>query len=464
MTNLKARNLSKRSANYLSIPDSPIKVGLLSNSGCGNLGETATQKAIMQNIQRYWPNCIIYSFAPNPELAQKELGISSFPTICSSGNGWWEGSENNAFLFKLNYYLNRSRGFPSLIRKISIGCIGGILELCAWIRAYSFLKEFDVLIVSGGGQLDDFCFGGRWGYPFTLMMWGLLAKLCNVKYYLISVGAGPLDSGASRLFVKIALLLAQYRSYRDQGSKDYIEELVGFSRNDPVYPDLAHSLKIETPQKIVIGNELKQQGSYRSTVGINPYMGLIMTGSVTKLTPPYPCIANASIYPSYLKKMTSFVCWLVQNNYRVVFLATETHKKYHDYHQVSRDIKDILDKEGVILEEGQVIEASTSTLESLMRTLSELDFIVASRFHCVLLSQLMNKPVLALSFNSKVDLLMEDTGQSKYCLQIDNFKAETLKECFTALETNQHIIKQQLAKRTQEYKEYLNEQYEYLFS
>ena len=121
----------------------------------------------------------------------------------------------------------------------------------ALIRAYKYLKDFDILIVSGGGQLDDHCFGGRWGYPFTILLWGILAKLCDVQYFIVSVGAGPLDFWKSRLFIKYALPLAQYRSYRDEDAKRYIKEVVGFHENDPVYPDLANSLQITKYQQLV---------------------------------------------------------------------------------------------------------------------------------------------------------------------------------------------------------------------
>jgi hypothetical protein len=48
-------------------------------------------------------------------------------------------------------------------------------------------------------------------------------------------------------------------------------------------------------------------------------------------------------------------------------------------------------------------------------------------------------------------------------LPIDKFDVGTLEERFIALEANQESIKQQLAKRNQEYREALNGQYDRLF-
>ena len=189
-----------------------------------------------------------------------------------------------------------------------------------------------------------------------------------------------------------------------------------------------------------------------------------MTGPITELTPPYPCIGQGTLYADYTNKLASFVSWLVKNQYQVVFIASETYEEAHDCRQITKDVRAILGKNEVVYAENQIIDDSNRTVDDLMTKLSMIDLVVASRFHCVLLSMLMNNPVLALSFNSKIDRLMEDRGQAEYCLQVDKFDLDTLKDRFRALEANRVNIKHQLAKRTQEYKEALNEQYERLFT
>jgi polysaccharide pyruvyl transferase WcaK-like protein len=458
----------KRETKYKSA----IKVGLMSNSGFGNLGEIATQQAIMQNIRRYCPDAVIHSFSPNPEGAEKELNIPSFPTNNSVGNRWLQGNGDNPIAAKLNHKIESLRALPyhlrSLpyhpIRKLSINIIGTILELLAWIRAYQYLKSFDVLIVSGGGQLDDQCWGGRWGYPFTLLLWGVLAKLGNVKYCMVSVGGGPIDFPASRLLIKWALSLAKYRSYRDEDSQRYIKEIVGFKENDRVYPDLVHSLDLAGYRSAVDRQKPKSQEKYRLVVGINPYICAVMTGDITSLTPPYPSIIEDALYLPYVNKLADFVSWLLQNQYAVRLLASETNEEYHDSHQVSQDIKAILKQNGVAYDEEQIIEDPIQTVEDFIGQLAMTDAIVGSRFHTILLSQLMKKPAIALSFHSKVDLLMANAGQEEYCLQIDKFDSDVLKERFMKLEANRDSIKQQIAKRSQEYREALNEQYHRLFN
>jgi polysaccharide pyruvyl transferase WcaK-like protein len=76
---------------------------------------------------------------------------------------------------------------------------------------------------------------------------------------------------------------------------------------------------------------------------------------------------------------------------------------------------------------------------------------------------LINKPVLALSYHPKIDVLMADTGQSDYCLPIGDFDIDALKDRFTSLVLNCETVKDQLAKRTREYRAALEEQYDHIF-
>lgn len=46
------------------------------------------------------------------------------------------------------------------------------------------------------------------------------------------------------------------------------------------------------------------------------------------------------------------------------------------------------------------------------------EIVVTSRFHGVLLSQLHEKPVLAISYHKKIDCLMDDTGQGDFVVPI----------------------------------------------
>ena len=98
-----------------------------------------------------------------------------------------------------------------------------------------------MLIVPGTGLLTDAYGLFGWG-PYSLFKWSLLAKACRCKLLFVSVGAGPIYGALGRWFVKSALSLADFRSYRDDSTKQYLKSIGFHSDNDRVCPDLVFSL------------------------------------------------------------------------------------------------------------------------------------------------------------------------------------------------------------------------------
>jgi polysaccharide pyruvyl transferase WcaK-like protein len=100
----------------------------------------------------------------------------------------------------------------------------------------------DALVMTGTGN------PGRLRHrPFDLhyeiLKWSIVAKLRGCKLLFVSVGAGPIAHSLSRLIVKSALSLADYRSYRDDFSMTSLDS-IGFKRSkDRVYSDLAFSVE-----------------------------------------------------------------------------------------------------------------------------------------------------------------------------------------------------------------------------
>ena len=119
---------------------------------------------------------------------------------------------------------------------------------------------------------------------------------------------------------------------------------------------------------------------------------------------------------------------------------------------------------GVSPRDGQLIEEPIETVEHLMNQLAQTDMVVASRFHGVLLSLLLEKPVIALSYHSKIDELMKDTGQADYCLSIDHFETETMQQLYLQIRADSLKIRDQIAKRVGEYRAALDDQYRRIFA
>ena len=169
--------------------------------------------------------------------------------------------------------------------------------------------------------------------------------------------------------------------------------------------------------------------------------------------------SDTSIYLGYLSKLAAFAEWLIGQGCRIVLITGDI---FPDREAI-RDFRGILDQRKVTYEDGQVIENLISTVDDLLDSIALTDVVVASRFHGVLLSQLMNRPVLALSYHPKIDALMEEYGLTEYCLSIDDFDAEMLIERFTDLMNNYELTKLATTSQTAKNRTVLEEQYELIF-
>lgn len=435
------------------------KIGLMGCWGFGSMGNLAHQMAMVQNIQKYYPNAKLYGFSVYPEVTQSIHHIPCFPFYRQPGssNRWWAEDDKSFLIASLNKISIKLRSISNpIVRKLFVPLrfpVEVILEVYALTRSYKSLKNLDMLIVTGGGHFDD-VYDTVWSLPYALFVWGLMARLRKVNFLVVSNGAGPITRSLSKFFFRQALSFASYRSFRDDYSKKYLERVLSFKReDDPIYPDLAHSLNLTHYQA-----QSKPKTEQGTIVGIAP-VPYKHAGNLPGLSGGY-----TPTYLEYLTKLAAFVGWLLQNHYRVFFFVADESVD----RPAIQDLKRILEKNKVFYSEEQIVEQVPTTynqytFDNYMSQLAATDMVVASRFHGVLLPQLLGKPTLAISFANKIDSLMIDTDQAEYCLPIDQLNIETLKERFIALEANQEIIKEQLAKRTYQYRRALDEQYARLF-
>jgi polysaccharide pyruvyl transferase WcaK-like protein len=246
----------------------------------------------------------------------------------------------------------------------------------------------------------------------------------------------------SRLFVRIALRIAAYRSYRDAESKEAVRAFVDVT-GDPVYPDLAFSYPY------AIGGTSNRSGSRdpRLLVGVSP---------IAYCDPRVWPQRDNKRYTAYLSQLTGFVKWLIKEQYRVLLFTTD-----------SPDMATVSDLQAAISEMAggaDAIETLPGSLDqspdSLLKAISRADLTIASRLHGVILSHLNATPVLALSFDQKVDAHMQAIGQKDYCLNIDRLQLETLIDRFGNLKAARHREAENLHAAALRFRHLLDEQYE----
>ena len=173
----------------------------------------------------------------------------------------------------------------------------------------------------------------------------------------------------------------------------------------------------------------------------------------------YSPVNSPAEYARYLDNLASFVSWLIKRNHTVVLFPTQLRADP----PVIRDLKTVLQRDESLDLEKYFRVKPTKTLDDVIEQISAADLVVASRFHGVLISFLLQKPVLALSHHPKVSSLMRDMGQSDYILDIDTFGLQAAAERFQKLKSNKDVIRQEIDAGISVNRHRLEAQYSELF-
>ncbi len=387
-----------------------------------NWGNESTLQAILYHIRRYLPEVEIECVCTGPEVTASTYQIGAIP-IRDHRAKFWTGQSRLA----------------NLLHKVILGLPR---ELCQWFKHVRVLRETDIFIIPGTGLLTDACGLMSWG-PYNMLKWSLLAKICGCKVCFVSVGAGPIRTPLGRYLVKTALSLADFRSYRDEFTRSYLNRLGIDTSNDPVYPDLVFSF----PEPATSNHHVHKMRRPLVGVGVMTYVGNY----------GFPK-TNVLAHRRYQETLATFIAWLLANEYDVKLLTGDVADV-----SVGEELRCLLEERLSPEEMQRVIYEPPSSVEELLTQLAETDVVVATRFHNVLLSLLLNKPVISISFHQKCVSLMRQMRLSQYCLRLNTVTADKLIEQFQKLESNTHRLKPMIRRRAQRFRSMLDEQYNRIF-
>jgi polysaccharide pyruvyl transferase WcaK-like protein len=395
---------------------------LLTPYNGGNLGDAAIQDAVIANLRLRLPEARFSGISLNCENFVERHGVGAFP-LCVTERPFYamscgraaakQNQENspagnqNPWAVRIKGTLKRLPGLVKLLGRIRRWALTVPREIVHFARGYRFLRSQDLLIVSGGGQLDEE-WGGPWGHPFALFKWALLARMARVPCAFLSIGAGKVLSPISRLFLSVALRLACYRSYRDEKSRGIAATLLKAAAKDPVVPDLAFSLPVSVAPA---GADVRSLSRGRMVVAISP-IAYAKPGS-------WPRQDQAN-YERYVQQMARVIALLLQRGCFLVIVWSSI----GDDERVIPEILGQLDDESKGKLSGQICVPNIATWQDFTATLLGVDLLIASRLHSAILGFVAHIPTVSISFDAKVDWLMNDVGQTGCLLQIRDFMAE----------------------------------------
>jgi len=382
-----------------------LRVGLLSPSSSRNLGDTAIQMTVIQNLRARMPGIEIIGIYPDPHDTVRSLGIGGFPL---------DGCGPAANPVGPN-------AVPQIGGEVDHGGEMGRRRWRALKRIATFVGSLDLLLVSGGGQLDDF-WGGPWGHPFRIFKWLALARLHGVRVAFMGVGLDRLANRLSRFFVLSALRLAHYRAFRDGGTLGALKAL-GLHAPSHLCPDLAFGLQFDVSQNM-------PQPETEAFIAVNPISVKTWANDDTD-----------DRHKLYLQHLAAACDWIAGRGLRVHIVCSQS--------AMDRPFAVRLQELIQPRFSSRIKLCDAPRVGDFLAQVRGANMVIASRLHGAILSLVAGVPVVAISPIRKVTQLMEDVGLADYTVELQNFTSADLIERIRSALDQRPGLQRQVTERVQ---------------
>jgi polysaccharide pyruvyl transferase WcaK-like protein len=421
-------------------------VVVFGNYGNGNLGDEATLQALLDLLKSRLPEAEIVAFAMNPadtsrrhriraepatRRAARAAPIAGGPVAIASPTS--RRQTLKARLQRVPLLFRLARGVLRFLGALARVVADPLLE----VRHFKTLRRADCLLIGGGGQLsepvDVFA-----SLPLQVLRMTLLAKLARTRVLVLNVGVIPLRRRSTRLLVRTALRLADYRSVRD-GLSGTLADRIGAPATE-VYPDLTYAL--ERP-------DAPDRGPGR-TVAVNVFPhfdGRYLPTAGTR-------------YQTYLDTLSSLTLELLRRGYSVVLVQTQLLADPSALADLRVRLADTIGWETL---EPRLLERSISSVDDLLGVLRASDVVIATRYHAVVLGFALGRPVLALAGHAKVVQEMTEMGQEPFLFRIDDADSAALLAAFERMEAARDGLDTDLEQRVSAKRAQLAQQFDLLF-
>jgi polysaccharide pyruvyl transferase WcaK-like protein len=453
------------------------RIGVWGHYHGNNIGDDIVVATIIENLRRRRPDVDLYGFSLDPSDTSQRHDIPSYSLTWGQRSPHRPGSDDKdrsaaltgdapvrgaakpnqaaksdqgeeeqpgavaaepSLRTRIRERLGESDipGFQSIGRRIAQGL--------STYRMWRAVRPLDAVVVAGSGPVFD-AWGGPWSHPYNLLKWALVARLAGTKFILLSVGAGPIEEPLSASFLRRALRLASYHSFRDPTSVDVVHSLDVTSQT-PFFPDLAFSLdaaEIDRAQKAAIT-------SGRPIVGIS---------TMAYMDPRHWPEPDPEAYRAYIETMSRFAAWLMQEGYDVLLLKSHRAADVH----VAKDMIDWLSRHGENSDTNRVLNPPVDDYRDLLTHIAGCALTVGVRFHCHVLPFVLGKPVVGVAYHPKSVDLMKYMGQEDYGLDIDTVTVGQLIDRFQKLRARQDEEEKKINERVALCRDALSDQYDFLF-
>jgi len=399
------------------------RIALLGLFGVGNLGNDVTLDVTLHHLRSRAPASQILCICANPRDVTATFGITAAALETLRPWSFWR--------------------LPGrLLRAICAVVATIVTEPVRRRRVARELAGARQLVVVGTGILDDF---GEvpWQMPARLWRWCNVAKLIGSRVDFLAVGAGPITHPVSRDLMLRACRTADYRSFRDAVSREYMKGLGLDTAHDKLLPDLVFGFPEERlPPAQPASNPPRTVG-----VGLMGYYGWSDDRDRGQAT-----------YAGYISKISEFVAWLLSSGYGVRLLIGQRGAD----EQAVMDLRQAVRGHGHI-DSARLMFETIASFDELLAQAANTDLVIASRYHNIIGALLLGRPVISIGYSSKFDDLMHQMGLEAYCQDIEQLNVSRLTGQFDSLLANQPRVVAGIQEKCREFRSRVVQGYDALW-
>ncbi len=287
------------------------------------------------------------------------------------------------------------------------------------------IKSCDILISGGGSLLQDSTSKKSIVY-YLGIMW--IAQFFKKKVFIYSQGIGPIGSRINRFLIKKTLNKIKYIVVRDDQSKELLCEIGVESTHINVTADPVIRVKKAEPETGI--RILKEEGFVKDpekmTVGF-ALRGLKIKGNFIEEI----CKASKLILADY--------------NAEIVFIPFHFKEDMPAINEIKKELGD-----SVFYIENKYLT------EEMLSLIGNMDVLVGVRLHSLIHAAIMDVPMIAISYDPKINSFMHSLGMKALC-SIYDFQSEFLMDEFANVLNHKDTIREKVYGHIKELIQKLNQ-------
>jgi polysaccharide pyruvyl transferase WcaK-like protein len=394
-----------------------MRIALWGNFGTSNFGNECTLAAAILSLRQQLPGVQLLAICTEPEDTSRRHGLDAIPIFASDAD--------------LRDRRSRlSRGSARLSN-----------ELRHWRAAVRVLADVDLLVVAGTGVITD-ADEGALGTPYQLFKWCTAARISRCKVAYVSVGVEAIGRRVSAMLLRCAMRHAHFRSFRDELSRRRLLE-AGFPvAADPIFPDLAFSLP--APHESITTEAVQE-----------PVLGI---GLFNYRNSGVGDVADHNAFNAYVDEICSLTRWALDNGLAVQILIGDG--LYDE--TVRKAVRQRLNEYAEPIDVARFRDHAATSYEEIVSQLGRCTYVVASRFHNVLLALMLGRPTISISYEEKNDELMSAFGFQSFCYPIARLRVDAVVERLRLLQHAGDTFRRTVEQLSAQYRERLSDQYSQL--